>query len=452
MLMKMPSADSRYELLGELGVGGMATVYLARMHGLRGFSRLVAIKCMHPQYAKDAEFVEMFLDEARLSARIRHPNVVATHDIVAEEGQLLIVLEYVEGVALSELSRNARKMPVPIVCAIVRDLLDGLHAAHEAKDDDGALLGIIHRDVSPQNVLVGADGLARVLDFGIAKARTSASHTSEGEIKGKMPYMPPEQLFGEDIDRRVDVYAAGVVLWEALTRKRLFDAKSETRLVKQITEEPIVRPSVHCDDLPEGLETIVMRALSRLPDERFTTAHEMAQKIDEVVRVASRAEVAAWMKEHAAAALETRRDIARGKPTDRPSVAAVESVLKTLAPVDTSVEKPPDERKRRTYVLFAALGLAIVAAAIGLRFGRADAPAPAPGTIEPAPPPAPPPPIEEPSAIPIASAAPPSASAPPLTRPPVVGPRPKPAADSSACRPPFTVDSAGRRHYRAECL
>src|SRR5687767_11427653 len=131
---EMPSPDSRYELLGELGVGGMATVWLARMHGLRGFSRLVAIKCMHPQYAKDADFVEMFLDEARLSARIRHPNVVASHDVVAEGGQLLIVLEYVEGVSLADLAKSTPKMPVPIACAIVRDVLDGLHAAHETKD------------------------------------------------------------------------------------------------------------------------------------------------------------------------------------------------------------------------------------------------------------------------------------------------------------------------------
>src|SRR4051794_33570181 len=205
----------RYELLGELATGGMATVYLGRMRRPMGFARLVAIKCMHPQYAKDPSFASMFLDEARLTARLRHPNIVPTLDIVADGGHLLIVMDYVEGESLAGLLRLVRdaadRIPVAVACAIIHDLLLGLHEAHEARDDDGSALAIIHRDVSPQNVIVGLDGLARVLDFGVAKARSRVHHSNEGEIKGKIPYMPPEQLFGEAVDRRVDIYAAGVL-------------------------------------------------------------------------------------------------------------------------------------------------------------------------------------------------------------------------------------------------
>src|SRR5688572_7803824 len=160
----------RYELLGELASGGMATVYLARLRRPLGFARLVAIKCMHPQFAKDPAFTTMFLDEARITSRLRHPNIVPTLDIVAEDGHLLLVMEYVEGESLVAILRTLKKqgarIPLPIACAIVHDVLLGLHEAHEAKDDDGTPLAVVHRDVSPHNVIVGIDGLARVLDFG----------------------------------------------------------------------------------------------------------------------------------------------------------------------------------------------------------------------------------------------------------------------------------------------
>ena len=256
--MQGDSQDAqRYDLLGEIATGGMATVYVAKLRGAHGFARTVAVKCMHPQYAKDPSFVDMFLDEARVAAKIRHPNVVPTLDIIQEQEQLLIVLEYVEGETLSAILKSARskgtKIAAPIACAIVHDLLCGLHAAHEATDDEGRPLDIIHRDVSPQNVIVGVDGLARVLDFGVAKASGRAHETRSGEIKGKVPYMPVEQLYGEDLDRRADVYAAGVVLWEALTGERLFEAPSDAALVLKIAEATIDTPSKRLGvSLPPG--------------------------------------------------------------------------------------------------------------------------------------------------------------------------------------------------------
>jgi serine/threonine-protein kinase len=223
----------RYEILSELATGGMATVYLGRLRGPHGFARLVAVKAMHPQLAKDRIFHDMFLDEARLSARIRHPNVVPTIDVVSERGHLLLVMEYVEGESLGALARLHREkggFPQAIACAIAHDMLAGLHGAHETTGEDGKGLGLIHRDVSPQNILVGVDGLARVLDFGVAKAAGRVHVTQSGEVKGKIPYMPPEQLAGEDLDRTVDVYAAGVVLWEMLTGRRLFDGPNEVAI------------------------------------------------------------------------------------------------------------------------------------------------------------------------------------------------------------------------------
>ena len=291
----------RYELLGEVASGGMATVYLARMRRPMGFSRLVAIKCMHPQFAKDPSFSNMFMDEARLTARLRHPNIVPTLDIVHEDGHLLLVMEYVEGASLAHLlgaaSKKGVRIPIPIACAIVHDVLLGLHEAHQATDDEGAPLAIVHRDVSPQNVLVGVDGLARVLDFGVARARQNTHHSNDNEIKGKIPYMPPEQLFGEAIDHKVDVYAAGVTLWEALVGGRLFEGPSETALVRKISEEPIARPSSRVAELPVEIDAIVMKALSREASHRYESALAMAEAIAAVVKLPTRTEVSAWIRQ-----------------------------------------------------------------------------------------------------------------------------------------------------------
>ncbi|MCA9588320.1 MAG: serine/threonine protein kinase, partial [Myxococcales bacterium] len=237
----------RYALYGALAAGGMATVHLGRLLGPVGFSRTVAIKRLHAQFAADPEFVSMFLDEARVAARIRHPNVVPTLDVVTTDGELFLVMEYVPGESLAKLTRAVRergeRIPLPVMSAIMVGTLLGLHAAHEATDERGEPLHIVHRDVSPQNVLVGTDGVAKILDFGVAKAAGRIQTTREGQIKGKLAYMPPEQLRGGDVTRKCDVYAAGVMLWELLTGQRLFSGDNEGAVVARVLEGRIERPS-----------------------------------------------------------------------------------------------------------------------------------------------------------------------------------------------------------------
>ena len=222
----------------------MATVYLARLSGVGGFQRFVAIKRLHPHLAREPEFIEMFLDEARLAARIHHPNVVPILEVGASEEGYYLVMEYVEGDTLARLlarsAQTGRAPARPVGLRVIIDMLAGLHAAHELKDDDGKPLGIVHRDVSPQNVLVGVDGSSRLTDFGVARATSKLSTTRTGQLKGKLAYMAPEQARGaKDIDRRADVFAAGVVLWEVLACRRLFKGDGEADTLNKVLNEPI---------------------------------------------------------------------------------------------------------------------------------------------------------------------------------------------------------------------
>lgn len=289
----------RYALLGKLASGGMATVHVGRLMGPVGFTRSVAIKRLHPEYARDPSFVSMFLDEARLAAQISHPNVVATLDVVATDGELFLVMDYVHGQSLSCLIRHAAKagtrIPPRIVASILSGCLQGLHAAHEARDERGVALNIVHRDVSPQNVMVGADGLARVLDFGVAKAVGRIQNTREGHIKGKLAYMPPEQIQTDTISRQADVYATAVVLWEALTSLRLFKAETETGTLAKVLSGPVVPPSTHGDDIGPELDRVVMKGLARDPAARYPTARAMATDLERATPVASIAEVSDWL-------------------------------------------------------------------------------------------------------------------------------------------------------------
>ena len=295
---------------GVVAAGGMATVHLGRLLGAGGFARNVAIKRLHPQFAADPEVAATFAEEARLAARVTHANVVAMLDVISADGELLLVMEYVHGESLARLLREARttssRVPVPIVTSVLADVLHGLHAAHEAAGEDGHPLRLVHRDVSPQNVIVGADGVARVVDFGIAKALGSAQITREGQLKGKMPYMAPEQLLRRGIDRGIDVYAAGVILWEALAGRRLFDALDEPALFSAILEKPIAPPSTLNSEVPAALDDVTMRALARDPGQRYATAREMAMAIESVVHRAPSSAVAEWVSTTAREALVTR--------------------------------------------------------------------------------------------------------------------------------------------------
>jgi serine/threonine protein kinase len=297
MVASVPSPEvlDRYVVLEEIASGGMATVHLGRVVGAAGFARAVAIKRLHPQFARDPEFVSMLIDEARLAARVLHPNVVATLDVVNEGRELFLVMEYVAGCALSTLLESVRadgeRIPPPVAIAIISGVLFGLHAAHEATTEAGEPLCIVHRDVSPQNVLIGVDGVPRVHDFGIAKAVGRVQHTREGQLKGKLRYMAPEQLRGDDVERRADIYSAAVVLWETLTNQRLFTAPNDAALFGKVLEGVVAPPSQICPDLPQAVDGVLLRALDRDPAKRHATARELALELTRVVPPASALEV-----------------------------------------------------------------------------------------------------------------------------------------------------------------
>ncbi|CAN5510637.1 hypothetical protein BH09MYX1_BH09MYX1_25520 [soil metagenome] len=303
-------AVGRYTIFGELASGGMATVHIGRMGGDAGFNKLVAVKRMHPQFAKDPDFLAMFLDEARLAARIRHPNVVQPVDVIVEGSEVLIVMEYVHGEALSRINRTLRglreRIPLRIAVAIMAGVLHGLHAAHEAKSERGEALGIVHRDMSPQNIIVGTDGVGRVLDFGIAKAADQVHMTRDGELKGKLVYMAPEQLLGEPVTRRSDIFSTTIVLWESLTGQRLFESDSVSPLAARMKQQKIERPSDYAPEVPSVLDEVVLKGLALAPENRWATAREMALALEEAVSPATQTQVATWVEQIAAKALAER--------------------------------------------------------------------------------------------------------------------------------------------------
>ena len=478
-----PRTVGRYVLYGELASGGMATVHFGRLSGPVGFSRTVAIKRLHPQYAKDPEFVTMFLDEARLCGRIRHPNVVPTLDVVATEGEIFIVMEYVAGEALSKLMRTAQKQQVPIparvAATIMSSVLHGLHSAHQTKDEHGRALGIVHRDVSPQNILVGSDGTTRVLDFGVAKAAGRIQTTRDGQVKGKIAYMPPEQLSGGVVSRQSDIYAASVVLWEALTGHRLFDGETEAIVLVRAIEGKVDPPSMFNSQLDHATDAVVMRGLARDPAQRFTTARDMALAIEQTIGLASPYEVGEWVESFAADEIARRaRSIAEiesasinasapriglaPQPAEPPhsqvsSISVSRPAISTRAP-------PKSHRGARVFLLMAALlamaGITLGAFALqekptggaraaaanevareGVRgftlvkppssLGKLNGPAAASSSTETT------------TTKPSPTVRPPSPT-PVTAKPPRVNP---------ACDPPYTIDAVtGRKKYKMECL
>jgi len=277
----------RYEFLVPIAQGGMAAVWAARLHGTRGFSKTVAVKTMLPTISDDPLFEQMFLDEATIASNIRHPNVAQIQDLGEQNDVLYLVMEWVDGEPLSALRRAAAKqggVPRNIAVKIVADACAGLHAAHELKDESGALVGLVHRDISPQNILITYDGLVKIVDFGVAKAAgRSAADTNAGQIKGKPPYMSPEQALGEEIDRRTDLFALGIILYQLTTGKHPFRGESDVITLQNIvSERPVVPPRAFDKDYPKPLETVVMKAISRDPNERYQTAAEFEAALDRV--------------------------------------------------------------------------------------------------------------------------------------------------------------------------
>jgi serine/threonine protein kinase len=460
-------------MYGAIAAGGMATVHLGRLLGPSGFARRVAIKRLHPQFAADPEIAAMFVEEARLSARVAHVNVVAMLDVVSADSELLLVMDYVHGETLSRLLSHARgggaPVPMAVAVTILADVLHGLHAAHEATGEDGEPLRLVHRDVSPQNVIVGTDGVARVVDFGIARAVGHAQITRDGQVRGKIPYMAPEQLLRRAIDRRVDVYAAGVVLWEALAGRRLFHADDEPTLFSLVLEQVIPPPSRHNPAVPSALDAIALRALERDPERRFADARAMAHAVEEVVVRAPSSAVADWVRANAAPALAQREariaemereargengeggaeavrapsasvffhDAASAPPSPVSSASSASAAVATPRSTrDATFEELSGgfTRKRRT-ALAGAVALFLVAG-VAIPFALARRPAPEQESSAPVAAPASPAP-EQISPAPGASTAPlvVVASAPPVPQAPSVGAKaPSPARGAVGSR------------------
>jgi serine/threonine protein kinase len=457
-----PIVLGRYAIYDKIAVGGTASVHFGRLAGVAGFARTVAIKRLHPHLADDPEFIAMMIDEARLAARISHPNVVQTVDVATVDRELLVVMEYVRGESLGRLLRleslRQGRVPLPIVSAVMTGALYGLHAAHEAKSDRGEPLGIVHRDMSPQNVLVGVDGVARVIDFGVAKAEGRIQSTRDGHVKGKLAYIAPEQLSREPTTRAADIYAAGVVLWEMLTGRRLFQAGDGGELVAKVLAGPTCAPSAFAPHVPSAVDAVAMRALARDPGARFETALAMAEALAQAAPPALATEVGTWVQEVAKDDLDTRAarlDAIESSSSTVPSVPAT-----AITPGAPREARPSSPVWTRTIAgLVAIVGIAVLLWTMSARSVRPRedpvpeaARAPEPVVVHvgetPSSPtgylgPAPPPPASGPEG--------PSAVAVPEPAPAPTRAQSRPPRRRTDCNPPFTVDAIGVRVPKPGC-
>ena len=497
----------RYAVFQPIGAGGMAAVHLARHLDDTGAPRIVAVKRMHGHSSEEPAFVNVLIDEARLSGRVHHPNVVPTLDVVVDEGEVLLVMEYAVGESLYRLVSDSvtrgEQVPVPIAARIAVDILRGLHGAHEATDEQGQSLNLVHRDVSPQNVIVGVDGLARLLDFGVAKARGRLQSTHDGQLKGKLAYMSPEQLQG-NVSQRSDVFSAAVVLWETLTGRRLFDAVNEGAILNLLLNARLSPPSSVRPEVSPALDAVVMCGLARDPDDRFGSAAEMAYAVANACELAPRAHVAQWVQRLASERLAQRaRQVALVASVPWETLHAAETGLPRISlppaltdgarlssPTTTRshvVLSPPPARSQVTWIAYAAVPAILIAGVVAWRMipargqpsvgaepvigsvatevrgnNTADAGAPAPAST---PIPVTPTPVEPPAPQPTrrtlgtASARPPAPSITTSALPPAKPPTPSHAvptptgpAKRPGCEQPSYIDEHGITRYKVECL
>jgi serine/threonine protein kinase len=503
----------RYTLYEKFASGGMATLHLGLQTSPLGLARVVAIKQLRPEHAENEEFVAMFRDEVRVASRVVHPNVVSILDVVSADDRLLLVMDYVHGLSVADLLRSAgRPMPPHIAATIMVGVLHGLHAAHEACSGQGDRMQIIHRDVTPQNVIVGVDGTPRVLDFGIAHAMGRLQTSKSGQIKGKLAYMAPEQLGAGPIDRRVDVYSSSVMLWEMLCgRRRLFSVRGE--------RQAAVPPSVYQSGVSGALDAIVRRGLENDPERRFSTALEMAIALEEESSLVSATQLGNWVRRLWGDGLEVRaRQIAAIESGSRPAPAPIEGTeqpdgeaveawdaghedpapvtVVARSPVARSESNPRSTRlgaiaRRGALGIAAVAGILFVPLAL-LRWNASQAPAMVvqssqPARFMPLLVPLSPETEAEPKSAPAIEAD--NAAGPRLlpshseprstpkrirahsmrrksrrgivveTKERAVAPRPGPvearplqAAAKPDCSPPFVIDGMGIKHFKLECL
>jgi len=477
----------RYQLVRHLATGGMADVLIARATGIEGFERHVVLKRIRAEQARDKRFVEMFLDEARLAASLHHMNIGQVHDIGTDDGEYFFAMEYIHGEDLRRILQYAaerdKTIPIDHIVTIVASCAAALHYAHEHRGPDRKPLGLVHRDVSPANILIGYDGNVKVVDFGIAKATQRTTETHSGLLKGKVAYMSPEQCLGTPVDRRSDIFCLGIVLYELITIRRLFKGANDFVTMSAITHGEIPRPSAYRPDLHPQLEAIILKALAANPDDRYQTADQMRAALEHYAAHAglrtSTTGLADYMRTTfgnrpepwaaddddepelevsydfdgsasglvRAPVLDLPSAAAPGSPIRRartkaitdapdPSGALASDALMQHAPRITPAaafwaEKPPTvTKKRRTGLLLAGSSVAVLAIALGvvilLRSGSPETQAAAAPRVEQAPPPKPAPvapPSEAPAVAPTEAAA---ASAVEVIEPSATVKKPKP--------------------------
>ncbi|HET9993700.1 MAG TPA: serine/threonine-protein kinase [Kofleriaceae bacterium] len=357
-----PARLGRYELIGLLATGGMAEIHLARLAGEAGFEKIVVVKRLLPELCASKAFVAMFLDEGKLVARLDHPNICEVHELGRDGAEYFLVMPYLDGVAATELIAQPRDpdrvAQLRVATGVIAQACAGLHHAHELRDADGTTVGLVHRDVSPSNLFVTTKGVAKVLDFGIAKVR-GATETEVGTVKGKTQYMAPEQLLGESLDRRADVFALGIVLYELATHQRLFKRASDYLAARAILEEPIPRADEADPQIPTALADVIAKSLARAPAERYADAHELGRALDAAMQphggVATAPQIAQALAEHHAEELTAQRtrqakvvSSAAAKATDKPpTVAASKQALLDIARTGTVTTYSTNEREPR---------------------------------------------------------------------------------------------------------
>ena len=442
----VPRRVGRYEICYELASGGMATIYLARVQGPGGFMKLVALKCIHPHLVKQEGFVEMFFDEARVASRIQHPNVCHVFDFGFADGVYFIAMEFLVGETASRLQDSVRmpgleRLPAQPYCVarVISDAALGLHAAHTLVGDDGQLLQVVHRDVSPQNIMVTYDGAVKVMDFGIASAADQLHLTGTGTLRGKFPYMAPEQVEQRGVDRRADVWSLGVVLWELLTGESLFRRERQVDTMRAVLEAPIPAPSQRVPGLPRELDAVTLRALQRDPTERFEDAQELSEALEQVRdrngHIASQGQLGQWLRalfpdlHGRRMELQEKARQQRENRIPRISRALSEPTVQTRRLSDATSRPRAGRRgspaRPRAIALAAALvvGLLLVAGAFYLGWSAQKPLAvPAPTVVLPPPAPPPSPATQSAAAPPPARAVPPAAPAEATPAPPVKNP------------------------------
>ena len=388
----------RYDLIYRVGSGGMATVFVARLSGLAGFERLVAVKVIHQHLADSRRFVQMFLDEARMAASIHHPNVFETYEVGREEGLFFIIGEFVPGQDLNRLLRRIEEREITLsqgmVAKIASQICFGLHAAHETRDQDGNPLNLIHRDVSPNNILISYDGYVKLIDFGVAWARNKMAQTESGALKGKIGYISPEQITGQAIDRRSDIFSVGVLAYTMATLTHPFPGDSDAERLNKIITGDMLPPSAMLPEIHPEFERIILKAMSTSPMDRYDTAAEMGRELEafaessgDAVKTENLAELMQTIFSEERETHETRISAYRAAiEQDKSQTGEFSeddlflSNTETYAEISRSgIRRPPwygDGASRKRLIIVSALGGFVLAAAILLliMLGRESSP------------------------------------------------------------------------------